>query len=218
MLNPPVHLPDHAGGLEPSAFQIQLRRLESLQTLMTQGGAVVGEVAHFLAKAREELSVFQREQEAYAGAQQRLLEEKSELAARLIAAEKAAESAALQVKEYELRVAHLSTQLSLRPETVSREEFESERKRHAEERAAAAEKIAALEAALLRERGVSEQALGKVRRDEASLYGTEIALLKERLSALEQQLEAERERRARLMEVVKVHDVTVVAQKQRQPA
>lgn len=218
MFNPPVHLPDHTGGLEPTAFQVQLRRLESLQTLMTQGGAVVGEIAHFLARAREELSAFQREQETYASEQQRLGAEKAELTVRLIAAEKAAENAALQAKEYELRVAHLNSQLSTRSEAISREEFEAERKRHTEQQVVAAEKIAALEAALLRERGTSEQALGKVRRDDASLYGTEIAQLKERLSALEQQLEAERERRARLMEVVKVHDVTVVAQKQRMPA
>jgi|GEM_PF-3593391 len=218
MFNSPLHLPDHSGGLEPTAFQAQLRRLESLQTLMTQGGTVVGEVAQFLAKAREELSAFQREQEAYAGAQQRLVEEKAELALKLAEVGKAAEEASLRAKENELRVAQLTAQLVSRPDTVSREELEAERARGAEQRAAAAEKIASLEAALQREQRMREQAMGKARQDEASLYGTEIALLKDRLSALEQQLETERERRARLMEVVKVHDVTVAAQKQRQPA
>lgn len=177
---------------------------------------MVSEVAQFLTKVREELSAFRCEQEACAVVQQRLIEEKTELSANLGAARQLAEEVSLQAREYKMRVEQLTTQLASQNH-VSREELEAERKQGAGQRSAATEKIAALEAALLRERGGYEKAVGKVRQDDASLYGNEIALLRDRLSALEQQLELERERRTRLMEVVKVHDVTVNAQKQRQP-
>lgn len=217
MFNSSLHLPDHPSHIEPTAFQAQLRRLESLQTLMTQGGTVVSEVAQFLAKAREELGAFQREQETTVAVQRQLLEENAELNAKLVAVGREVDEANVRAKEYEMRVTQLTTQLASQQNGISLNEIERERKRAVEQQDAAAEKIVALEAALNREKSVREQALGKMRRDEAISHGAEIALLKERLSALEQQLEVERERRGRLMEVVKVHDVTVAAQKQRQP-
>lgn len=218
MFNSSLHVPDHSSHIEPTAFQAQLRRLESLQTLMTQGGTVVGEVAQFLAKAREELSAFQREQETNVAVQRQLLEENTDLAAKLTRLGRAVDEANVRAKEFEMRVTQLTTQLTSREDGVPSKEVERERKRATEQHKADAEKIASLEAALKRERTVREQAMDKMRQNEAALHGAEIAQLKERLSALEQQLEVERERRSRLMEVVKVHDVTVAAQKLRQPA
>lgn len=216
MSTSPLHLSDHTRGLEPSAFHTQLRRLESLQTLMVQGGTVVSEVAQFLAKAREELNAFQREQETYAVAQQRLVEEKAELSLKMNAMTKAAEEAAFRNRENEERIAQLTEELTSRERLATRQAVELERKKNAEHLAVAEEKIASLERTLQRERDLREKSVGKIRQDEAVSYGTEIARLKTRLTALEQQLETERDRRVRLMEVVKVHDVTVNNQKQRE--
>jgi len=111
---------------------MQLKRLESLQTLMVQGGTVVSEVAQFLVKAREELSAFQREQQTFAEAQQRLSEEKNELLLQLSIAGKNAEEALLRATQSESKVEQLTRELVVRDEQVSRVEFESERSKSAE--------------------------------------------------------------------------------------
>lgn len=216
MSHVPLLVPDQSGSLEPSAFHAQLRRLESLQALMTQGGVVVSEVAEFLAKAREELSALQREHASCAEVQQRWSEEKVQLASQLTAATAAAEEAASQVKQYEDKISLLEGALAESDASIGKAQLEEERKTQSEQLRAAADRISLLESALQKEKMLRQQMVGKVRQDEASSYATEIALLKSRLSALEHQLEAERERRTRLMEVVKVHEVSVSAQKQRE--
>lgn len=216
MPNVPLHLSDQSGGLEPTAFQAQLRRLESLQTLMTQGGAVVSEVAQFLAKAREELSALQREQEGYAQAQERLAEEKDSLAAQCADALRAADDAQARATLSDRKVEQLQALLAVSEERVPKSDVDQERLRGADQLRTATERIGALEAELARERQLREQAASRARHQEASVYAADIALLKNRLSALEHQLEAERERRVRLMDVVKVHEVSVVPQRQRE--
>lgn len=216
MSNHALHVSDQTGGLEAAAFQLQLRRLESLQTLMTQGGAVVSEVAAFLARAREELKALQREQEQYVETQRHAAEEKAELIAKLTHATKAADESTVRAMELEAKVNQLTQELTSNSDRVAREELEAERRKAAAQQATSADRIARLEAALRHESELRTLTVGKIRQEEASLYATELALLKNRLTALEHQLESERERRARLMEVVKTHEVTVNAQKQRE--
>lgn len=201
-----------SGELAPSAFHAQLRRLESLQTLMAQGGTVVGEVAQFLATARAELGALREEQERYASAQEQLLEEKRVLAERLSGSERKVEESAVRVKELELALARETAESQARQTGPSAEQLrvaEEERAAQAEKLSAATDRITHLESALARERAFRETSVDRTREEQAEMYARELALLKERLTSLENQLEAERQRRARLMEVVKTHDVTV---------
>ena len=213
-----VHISDHTDHLGAKSFHLQLRRLESLQTLMTQGGEVVSEVAQFLVRAREELGAMQREQESYVAAQEQLSEEKALMAAKLSTLEKTAEEVGLRAFEQERLIGQLRGQLAATSETKTSEHvLLEERCRVAEDKVAAAQKkIAMLELALRTEREASASAPTRVRQDEVDQHAAEIALMKSRLAAVEQQLETERDRRSRLMEVVKKHELAVNGRGERQ--
>ena len=208
-----VHVSDQPGRIEPAAFHTQLRRLESLQALMTQGGAVVSEVAQFLARAREELDAFQQEQESCAESQRRIVEEKAQLLLRVADLEKTERESGVRSREREGIIEALQAQLAARSVEQSGElkEVEASRASLEGELKAAVCKVARLEAALQAEREARERAIAGARQEELSLQGSEIDLLKNRLAVVEHQLQAERERRTRLMEVVKTHEVVVNA-------
>ncbi|PTY05269.1 hypothetical protein DB347_17550 [Opitutaceae bacterium EW11] len=179
---------------------------------MTQGGAVVSDVAQFLVKAREELSAFQSEQERYASAQAQLLQEKQALSDRLAEMQRAVDLAALRAAEQEVLVSGLNSELAERKREGERIKSEtvSEECRTLEAKLSVADaEVARLTAELESERKARENTVGEARKEEASHYGREIVLLKERLTALEKQLDAERQRRSRLMEVVRTPDVLV---------
>jgi chromosome segregation ATPase len=209
----PATLSDPSSCLAPSAFQGHFRRLESLQTLMAQGGVVVSEVAQFLTRAREELHALQREQASYADVQQRLLDEKAELTGRVAQLEAAAASADERARHQEELVAKLKADCAAASEIVVGEESAAQRK-ITETEAKLTETCARLrvvEHALQRERELRASLLAKTKQEDATLNASEIAQLKTRLASVEQQLETERERRVRLMEVVKSHEVIVAS-------
>lgn len=207
--DPSLHLSHHGRELEPSAFHQQLRRLESLQTLMAQGATVVNEVAQFMIKVRAELSDFEREQALFLEAQQHAEAEQLQVRIRIEELEKTRELNALRVAELENLIVQLQQELAKRADSVPREELESLRAASDGKIASAAGRIAELETALLREREARHAVLKQARHDEALAHAAEITALKSRLSAAEHQLALERERRARLMEVVKTHEVRI---------
>jgi hypothetical protein len=187
---------------------------------MTQGGLVVADVAQFVIKAREELSAFEREQLTCVDAQQHLVREKEQLAVRVQALEESLQRAELIAHEQEFVIGQL------------RSELVAERDRHAMERAEqqaalasgeeAAESEAQVKIRTLQEEVASARAAGErkaelARREAGALVASEIAALKARISAMEHQLEMERERRVRLMDVVKAHDVHVATPAKRIP-
>ena len=204
-----LHVSDQPSGLETAAFHAQLRRLESLQMLMVQGGAVVSEVAQFVVKAREELNAFQREQECYADAQRLLVEEKAQLLLRVSELEKSSLEASVRQKEQEFVVQSLQQQLAGSLPSDEKQALQVGKQTAEEQLTAAVKKIARLELELKTQRDTQERVAARTRREEVNLHGSEIALLKNRLAAVEEQLSAERERRTRLMEVVKAHEVVV---------
>lgn len=213
MSESPNNLSHHSSGLEPSAFQAQLRRLESLQTLMSQGGLVVGEVAQFVIKAREELSAFEREQLSCVSAQQTLVTEREQLAARVQALEKSLEQAELVAHEQELIIGQLRGELSAQKAEQVTSQTSAQKTADEEVEKKALEKIRELQNELARVRSAGEQKAERAREAASGLVAGEIALLKARICAMEQQLEVEKERRIRLMDVVKAHEVHVIAKR-----
>lgn len=213
MSESPNHVSHHSSGLEPGAFQAQLRRLESLQTLMTQGGLVVAEVEQFVVKAREELSAFEREQLSCVNAQRTLVTEREQLASRVQQLEKSLEHAELVAHEQKIIIGQLRSELSA--EKALHESLINSVQKEAEESAEskALTKIRELQNEVARAHSAGERKAEKAREAAAALVGNEIALLKVRISAMEQQLEVEKERRVRLMDVVKAHDVHVAAKR-----
>lgn len=202
-----VHVSDHAGRLEAAAFHNQLRRLESLQMLMTQGSAVVSEVAQFIVRAREELSVFHREQMSYADAQRDVVEEKASLLLRVAELETAAEAADGRVREQNVLLEALRARVAAAAEDDEKSALAAQCRTAEEKLTLALQKVSELEASLRSEREQKNHSVNRSRQEQIAMHGNEISLLKSRLSAVETQLETERERRARLMEVVKAHDV-----------
>lgn len=207
------HFPNHASGLEPSAFHAQLRRLESLQTLMSQGGVVVAEVAQFVIKAREELSAFEREQLSCVTAQQGLVTEREQLAVRVHALETSLAHAELVAHEQEVVISRLRGELASQKSAQELERNSVEQAAHAQAEDKAQARIRELVEEVERTRASGDRKTEKAREEAAALVAGEIALLKTRISAMEHQLESERERRIRLMDVVKAHEVHVTAKR-----
>lgn len=207
------HVPNHASGLEPSAFHAQLRRLESLQTLMSQGGVVVAEVAQFVIKAREELSAFEREQLCCVTAQQGLMTEREQLSVRVHSLETSLAHAELVAHEQEVVITRLRSEIASQKSTqdLERSSVEQAATAQAEDRAQA--RIRELLDEVERTRATGERKTERAREEAAALVAGEIALLKTRISAMEHQLESERKRRVRLMDVVKAHEVHVAAKR-----
>lgn len=219
MFEQPIHLSNHAGGLEPSAFQAQLRRLESLQTLMSQGSAVVSEVAQFMIKVREELGAFEREQLSCAAAQQGLMNEKAELLLRMQELEKSCVEANLQVQEREHRLVALQADLEAERVALAAAHRSAGERDEAEEKVAGAARHAEqLEHELARQKAIVAMASSKAREEAAASFAGEIAALTARMAAMERQLETERERRGRLMEVVKAQQIVVTPAREREIA
>jgi len=208
---------DPSSRLEPAAFQSHFRRLESLQTLMTQGGAVVSEVAAFLTRAREELHALQRDQESYAAVQQRLVEEKAELLVRVDALEAAKLRAEARAQEQDVAAAKLKAELASLAVTTKDDTAAALRTREVEAQLEGAlAKVQSLEQTLQRERELRMNQVSKLKQEEVASHASEIAQLKTRLASVEQQLNTERDRRVRLMEVVKSHEVIVASHQLRQ--
>ncbi len=207
----PVSFSNQRGELEPSAFHQQLRRLESLQMLMVQGSTVVHEVTQFMVKVREELSCLGRDHAEGLQAQQRVEQERTILGEKLLGSERELEQVRLRVAEQDLVLIQLQEQLKRPSSGVTAEELEAVKKEGDAKVAAANLRANELEASLAREREMNETSLRQLRQESANAHSLEIAALKKRLSAVEQQLESERERRARLMEVVKANEVRVIA-------
>jgi chromosome segregation ATPase len=201
----------HSSGLGAPGFRDQLRRLESLQTLMIQGGQVVAEVADFMVRARAELAAFQEEQRAFSEAQRQLDQEKAELAARVASLEEALASAEDRLAQRELLVGSLRQQQEQQDveEGAEREELEQRVNNSEKCLGEAQARIAALERALTAERKARELGLSQAREAAAAAHPAEMDAVKNRLAALEQQLASERERRSRLMEVVKTAELRV---------
>jgi hypothetical protein len=214
-----VHVPDQPRSLELTGFHLQLRRLESLQTLMVQGGTVVSEVAQFIVRAREELSAMQQEHTTYAGAHANALEEKGALLQRISELEKQCAAAEGRALEQAVTIEALRTKIAgQESDSAAEAEWRIERRRTEERLSGALERVTALESALERERTRREASETYDREEQVAQHTAEIALLKSRLAAVEQQLVVERERRSRLMEVVRTHDVTVASRLQREEA
>ncbi len=201
----------HAGSLGAPGFRDQLRRLESLQTLMIQGGQVVAEVAEFMVRARAELAAFQEEQRVVSESQRQLDQEKAELVARVASLEDALAGAEDRLSQRELLLGSLRQQQERQDATGGPERRELEQRVNNSERclSEAQARIAALERALAAERKARELGLSQAREAAAAAHPGEMDAVRNRLAALEQQLASERERRTRLMEVVRTAEVRV---------
>ena len=158
MPNSPILVPDPAHSLGSQHFLQQLKRLESLQTLMTQGSSVVNEVVEFMAKARAELETLRQGQEAAARFQETAESEAMAMRSRINELEQRLAGADVRLKEQDLTIVRLRSELA---------------------QAAAAPSV------------------------------DELTALNAKIASLERQLAAEHERRVRLMQVLKAHEVTV---------
>jgi chromosome segregation ATPase len=158
MLNSPTVLPDSAHFLGSQHFLQQLKRLESLQTLMTQGSSVVNEVVEFMAKARAELEMLRKEQEEAARFQEAAELETTAMRTRIGELEQLLAGAEVRAKEQDLTIVRLRSELAATAAAPSADE---------------------------------------------------LAALNVKIASLERQLAGEHERRTRLMQVLKAHEVTV---------
>lgn len=149
---------DSAHPLGSQHFLQQLKRLESLQTLMTQGSSVVNEVVEFMAKARAQLETLKQEQEAAARFQEAAELESTALRTRIGELEQLLASAEVHAKEQDLTILRLRSELTVAANAPSADE---------------------------------------------------LTALNVKIASLERQLSAEHERRTRLMQVLKAHEVTV---------
>ncbi len=160
MLNSTTHVSDTSISVSPNHFLQQLKRLESLQTLMTQGSTVVNDVVEFMAKARAEIEMLRQEQEGAARFQENAQNEASAMRGRIQELEQLLLRAEVRAKEQDLMIVRLRSDLAAT----------------------------------------------------ASLPSTdELTALNNKIGSLERQLAAEHERRVRLMQVLKAHEVTVAS-------
>ena len=156
MPNPSTVVPDSAHFLGSQHFLQQLKRLESLQTLMTQGSSVVNEVVEFMAKARAELEVLRKEQEEAARLQEAAEVGATAMRARIGELEQLLIGAEVRAKEQDLTIVRLRSELAATAPSAD-----------------------------------------------------ELTALNVKIASLERQLAGEHERRTRLMQVLKAHEVTV---------
>ncbi len=205
----PAYISDSTSPINPSGFLQQLRRLESLQLLMTQGSTVVNEVVEFMAKARAELESLRQEQAEAVRLQDLADSENGLMRARISSLEQQLESSEVRVKEQDLQVARMRTELAAAVSAISREELSRERELHEEALQKQVSRVTEAEAEIVRERTSRAQALQKMRTEESARHAAELQALSAKIETLEKQLAAERERRVRLMDVLKAHEVTV---------
>lgn len=158
MPNSPSLFSDSANSLGSQHFLQQLKRLESLQTLMTQGSSVVNEVVDFMAKARAELETLRQGQVEAARFQEAAEAETTAMLTRIDDLEQKVATAEVRVKEQDLTIARLRSELAVAANAPSVDE---------------------------------------------------LTILNSKISLLERQLAGEHERRVRLMQVLKTHEVTI---------
>src|SRR3569833_1756142 len=104
MPNSPILVSDSAHSLGSQHFLQHLKRLESLQTLMTQGSSVVNEVVEFMAKARAELEMLRQEQEVAARCQEATEIETAAMRTRIGELEQLLARAEVRAKEQDLTI------------------------------------------------------------------------------------------------------------------
>jgi hypothetical protein len=112
-------------------------------------------------------------------------------------------------KEQAMQIAGLKTELNATASRASEAAFAHERVQHQDELKAISSRVLEMEDLLVSERLAQEKIFQRIREEAAQHRASEIAQLKTRVAALDQQLEMERERRLRLMDALKLHEVKV---------
>ena len=216
--------------------QAKVQRLQSLQKLMQQGGAVLSESIDFMVKAREEIHSLQQEQQQVLAMQSamevvrdrlqseistlRISQEEAELKCTNLGSEVArlrshAESSQAEVKSLRAQLANAAEEINSGRELVAKTNAELERSQkrakssveHSDEVARLKAETKIVQASL--DKAVSAHRKTKEMLAEVQAKALKAEILETKVSAMEGQISSLRATRTRLTEALKTSDIKV---------
>jgi len=229
-------LQDTSSSITTVEVQAKVQRLQSLQKLMQQGGAVLSESIDFMVKAREEIHSLQQEQQQVLAMQSAMEEVRDRLQLEITTLRTSLEEAELKCTNLELEVMRLrsrtessqaevkllKTQLASADEEIksARElvvktnaEMERMQKRanasaeHSDEVARLKSEVKTAQASL--SQAVKSHRKTQERLAELETQAQKAEMLETKVSAMEEQISNLRATRTRLTEALKASDVKI---------
>jgi chromosome segregation ATPase len=227
---------DTSSSLTTLEVQAKVQRLQSLQKLMQQGGAVLSESIDFMVKARDEIHSLQQEQQQVLAMQSAMEEVRDRLQLEIATLRTSLEEAELKCANFGLEVARLrsyaeSSQAEVRSLTTqlasAAEEIKSGRElvaktnaelerihKRAKSSVEHSDEVARLKAETKMVQAALDKAVASHRKTQAQLAELQAKALKAeiletKVSAMEGQISNLRATRTRLTEALKASDVKV---------